>query len=73
VSEKDPERCRYVVDRGKKVFIPACWGGVNHGPSGCYCDRLSNRGDVVNLYQVILEKMNEIQGLIEQLEERMMS
>ena len=31
-------------DRGcythKGAFIPGCWGGVNHGPSGCYCKRV---------------------------------
>ena len=33
------DRCRWMYDREiGRWHLPGCWGAVNSGPEGCYCE-----------------------------------
>ena len=43
---KTLDHCEWRVDPvAGRWFLPVCWGAVNAGPDGCYCDEGPSTSD----------------------------
>ncbi len=48
--------CYYIVDRGKRVLIPGCWGTVHSGDmADCHCVRPSKEDRLTKLEKAVEE------------------